>query len=205
MKNLKPKKGNILNAGCFLIPCIKSRDYPAFLCKKDSPAQPHQELMPRNTQPGGRKAQVTPTKPAQHHMGTRVNIHGPENHLQRNWFLLKGAWQAGQTNTAWVSVQNSLYLWIQLVLSKNATSQLLSSTGQCWMHLSWLPLCTPSPSGFSPSPEGLLVILPSAIIAPRDSTTLEIKQPDNREVTKQKSPNWTKQRKCKEMHSQIHP
>lgn len=57
-----------------LIPCIKSRDNPAFLCKKDNPAQLHQELMPCNTQPGGRKAQATPTKHAQHHMAARVNM-----------------------------------------------------------------------------------------------------------------------------------
>lgn len=125
-KFLWNEKWNLLNSRCFLIPCIKSRDYPDFLCK-DNPAQPYQELMPCNTQPGGRKAQTTPTKPAQHHMAARVNLCGPENHLQWNWFLLKQAWQAGQANC--LSVQNSLYPWIQLVLSKNATSQLLS-TGQ---------------------------------------------------------------------------
>lgn len=71
----------MLNLCCFLIHCIKSRNYLAFLYKKDSPAQPPQELMPCATQPGGRKA-LTPTKPAQHHMGARINFYGPENHMQ---------------------------------------------------------------------------------------------------------------------------
>lgn len=51
------------------------------------------------------------------------------------------------------------------------------------MHISWLHLCTPS--GLSPSPEGLVIIFLSAITAPHDSTTLEINQPVNRQVTKQ--------------------